>query len=289
MSWSRARSLIRFGVLPFVLSCGMAGPAWSAGVDCDPQTQLDVSTIAPQVILLDEVHGNVEKPAFTRGLICSLLQGGRSVILGIEHPADEQVGLNRYIESEGRVQDREELLQAKLWNGKCQDGRTSAAMLELIDHVRRLRKSGARVGILAIDLAEGLKVPMTDAEKARLGPEDNVIVSRLYDRAMADTILFNAVLYRGYTLVVLTGHAYTDKGYPGDPAFVPMGALLGEQMPVFYVGFESPGGTSWRAGSQGCNVKTIAAGKLFRETSRIDAVVKLDSLTASPPAVRSAP
>ncbi len=269
----------------FVLVALFVGsaPAFAAEADCAPQVQLDVTKIEAQFILLNEIHGNVEMPRFTAALVCSLLRAGRSVVLALERQGEEQVNLNRYIDSDGGPADREALLRARGWHQRCPDGRMSEAMLDLIENMRLLRRAGQRVGLLAFSKNDNLDVPMTVAENAHLTPADNVLVSRIYDRAMADNLMFSGILYRGYTFVALTGHAYTNRGYPGDPDFMPMGALLSAQTPTFIIGFDSPGGTSWRAGPGSCGPLRIDAGKLFKDDTKIDAVVRLDGLTASPP------
>ena len=75
------------------------------------------------------------------------------------------------------------------------------------------------------------------------------------------------------------------RGYSGDPDFLPTGYVAKTQVPTFIVGFDSGGGAGWSAGGNGCKERAIEADKLYREGTKIDATVEIDTLTASPPAV----
>ena len=262
--------------------CSATVPA--AEVNCVPQRHVDVASISAPVVMVGEPHGTNEFPEFTRGLVCSLLKAGKSVILGIEHDGDEQAGLNKYLLSEGTAADQMELLSARAWQGKTQDGRTSKAMFDLIESMRRLRHAGQRVGILAIERNENLDVPTTPEELTFLSPQDNVIQSRGNDRTMADNIVYAAVLYRQYTVVVLSGHTYTTIGYPADKDFQPMGYLVAQQLPVFFIGFQTEGGTHWQTGPGGGRERPLPAGRLM-EGSKADAIVNLGAITTSEPAL----
>ncbi len=268
-----------------LLASMLAGSAAAMEADCAPQTKIDAAKINTQIVLVGESHGTKELPAFTAGLVCSLLRAGKSVILAVERNGEEQEGLNRYLDSEGGDSARDALLQGERWQSKYQDGRASQAMLELIESMRALRQAGQRIGVLALGRNENLNVPMTAAERAPLTPEDNILQSRIYDRAMADNLLFASILYRTYVIVALTGHSHTAKGYAQDPEFLPMGYLINQQAPTFIIGFETGGGMAWSAGGGGYKERPIAAGRLYREGTKIDAVVFIDMLTASPSAL----
>ena len=253
--------------------------------DCTPQLQLDVSKIKQQIVLVGEVHGTKEMPEFTSGLVCSLLKDGRSVILAVERFAEEQEHLQRYIESEGTAADRSALLGVHMWVSRWQDGRSSEAMFALVEDIRKLRKSGQRVGILAIQKLDNLKVPMTEAESAPLSFADNIIYSRINDRAMADNVLAASVLYRNYTVVGLVGrgHPSTKKGSSRDADYLPMGNVLSSMTPVFIIGVRHGGGEAWGMTSK-YGAYSFKSGAIFGEEDRVDATITIPKFTASPSA-----
>ena len=270
-----------------------AAPAQSlrAPPNCVSQTLLDVTKISEQVVLVGEVHGTQEIPAFTAGLVCSLLKGGRSVILALERDGNEQPAFNRYIESDGDENARRDLTAFYEWNSKCPDGRSSAAMLGLIEEMRRLRQHGYRVALVALRQQYGLSIPTTAEDNKPLSREDNAIHNVIADRAMADNLLNTAILFRQYVVVALagSGHTTTIESSIDSQRFQPMGKLVAELTPTFIVGFSSPGGKHWGFGARGCGERELAPGALYQASSRINAVVELPVLTVSPPALQRSP
>ena len=257
----------------------------SKAPDCIPQSQVDVSKITQQIVLMGESHGTKELPEFASGLVCSLLKGGRSVILAVERFAEEHEHLQRYIKSEGTAADKAALLGVHMWASRWQDGRSSEAMFALVEDVRRLRKSGQRVGILAMQKLDSLKVPRTVAESAPLTFSDNNIYNLINDRAMADSLLSAAVLYRNYTIVGLAGalHVSTIKGNKRDPNYTPMAYVLNPMQPTFIIGIRQGGGEFWGL-KAGYDLYPFDAGDFFSEQDKVDAIVNFPKLTASPSA-----
>ncbi|OYT90192.1 MAG: hypothetical protein CFE43_19450 [Burkholderiales bacterium PBB3] len=257
----------------------------SKAPDCTPQTQVDVGKITQQIVLIGESHGTKELPEFTSGLVCSLLKDGRSVILALERFAEEHEHLQRYIESEGTASDKSALLGVHMWASRWQDGRSSEAMFALVEDIRKLRKSGQRVGILAMQKLDSLQVPMTDAERAPLSFADNNIYNILNDRAMADSLLSAAVLYRNYTIVGLAGalHVSTIKGNKRDPNYTPMAYVLNPMQPTFIIGVRQGGGEFWGLKAS-YDIYQFRAGDFFGEVDKVDAIVHFPKLTASPSA-----
>jgi len=264
-------------------------PAINKSPDCTPQSQLDVSKIKQQIVLIGEVHGTKELPEYVSGLVCSLLKDGRSVILAVERFAEEQEPLQRYIESEGNAADRAALLGVHMWASRSQDGRSSEAMFALVEDIRKLRKGGQRVGILAMQHLDNLKVPMTKAERAPLTLADNIIHSRINDRGMADSLMSSAVQFRNYTLVALAGfrHTSTKKGSSRDADYLPMGHVISSMAPTYIVSVRHGGGEFWGGGSS-YRVMQIESPQFFGEDDKVDAVITIPKFTASPSANPSA-
>jgi hypothetical protein len=125
-------------------------------------------------ILLGEVHGTREVPAFV-GRLVTQLAADRPVIVGLEIPPEELPSLSPYLASDGGAQARDAALRDPFWQAQFQDGRRSVAMFELIEAMRVLRARGARVDIVCFDLSrsasadreEGMARNLLAARKAQ--------------------------------------------------------------------------------------------------------------------------
>ena len=271
------------------LTFAAASACGHAAADCQPQTRLNVAAIKQQVIVIGEVHGNAQTPAFVSGLVCSLLKDGRSVILALERDGGEQLALNQYLVSEDKAADSWVLLAQPAWALPPQDGRSSAAVLALIDDIRELRRAGQRVAVLAMQqsLRVDVMLQRQNEQQQRLSPTDEQLDNRLNDRTMADALAAAALRYRGYTVVAVAGnqHTATERGsWETDLQFQPMGQLLKAMVPTFFIGLKSEGGTSWNCRQVECAAHALIASPQYLPGSHIDAEVQLGKLTASPPA-----
>lgn len=275
-------------VLAFVASLLASHRAFATEPDCRAQTLIDVDKIHASVVLIGEVHGTQEIPRFTSGLICSLLKAGRPVILGIEHSSEQQAALNRYVVSNGDDEARAALLQGVNWRSYS-DGRGSQAMFELVDVVRRLRGQGQPVAIVAIDRNEGLDVPSTGGTMPRVSAAENATLNRLGNEAMAHSVLYAALVYRPYVVVVLSGFSHTStlEAVTDDPMLMtyrPMGQVIATDVPVFTIGIETGGGKYSATGESGSKVYALQLGSLYVRGVHVDATAQIDRLTASMPA-----
>lgn len=279
------RSLLNIGTL--LLLAGTAHAQASSSAPCQPQRLLDVRPIKEQIIVVGEPHGTKEIPEFVAGLLCSLLQEGRSVILALERDGNEQSAFNRYMESDGGELARRDLTAFYEWRSKCPDGRSSTAMLALVEEVRRLRENGQRVALVALRQQYSLSIPTAAEEDEPLSSQDNALHNVISDRAMADNLLNAAILYRRYTVVALAGSGHTstiERDLRGQ-RFQPMGKLAEAMQPVFFVGFTSSGGKHWGYGTNGCGERELGPGALYQLGTKVDAVVSLPRLTVSRPAL----
>ncbi|RKH91515.1 hypothetical protein D7Y21_02535 [Corallococcus sp. AB045] len=265
-------------------------PATSAAPACGVPVE-DASSLfsAGGVLLLADPLGTQEVPSAALRMVCEATARELPVTLALSIPAAEQPLLERYLSSDGDSAAVQQLLsESAFWRRVYQDGRSSRAMLWLVEQARRLRVSGKDVAVVAID-----------ADKAH-GNER--------EAQMAQHLL-NALSKRpqAWTLV-LTGsvHARTQEvSWDGD--FKPMGARVANALPsvrVLDVGFQR--GTQfacrynvWIAGVE-CNVfgispaleawqssKQAAGLKLFtsQQPDGFHGRLYLGSLTASPPAL----
>lgn len=236
---------------------------------CEPQSLVKTAAIRERVILVGELHGTNEMPAFVSGLACSFLQDGRQVVLSLEIPGHVQPEIERYLASEGGEPARQPLYESSF--GKLLDGRGSIAYMELIEQVRVLRKKGVPISVVATDVSQG-------PGERKSGTRDSI---------MADNIAALARENPAATVISLSGNSHAPKAKGGDAGanYEPMGYLLSRQMPTHAISLSHRGGTAWVC-MPDCGVQEIdvprQGGKA--KSTRYDRVVQLGGITASPPA-----
>lgn len=268
--------------------CLGLGAAQAAPLDCvGPPPQLALDKITARAIIVGEVHGTAETPAFVGQVVCGLLKSGRPVILALERDGSEQVALNRYLASAGQPADVQALTSAGAWAQAMQDGRNSRAMLALIEQVRQWKQAGQRVGLLAMQQEYHDIVPPS-TERVRPTQADLARFSMLNDRAMADKTWTALTANPAYTVVALAGNVHTAIGsksraqFEASPSFAD---LLADTTPVHVIGLDSAGGSSWNMTSDGKpGPRSSIPGPLFMPDSRIDSRIDLGKISASPPA-----
>ena len=252
---------------------------------CGPEIAGAADVVGPgTIVMLGEMHGSVEMPAFAGHLACRAAVAGHAVIMGLEIPRAEQAAIDAYLAGEGSDADREALLRGEHWRRKDQDGRSSVAIVELIEHARRLRKDGRTVDVLAFDTGR------YDDWNAR-------------DAGMAASILERTKATPEAFVVTLTGnlHNRTAPGLPWDAKAVPMGVHVkaGHTRALSLNGLYE-GGSTWMCEPDGgCSAKevgfkdfpyeqpTIDISEAAR-TPGLDGVFFVGPLSASPPAVTPA-
>lgn len=254
--------------------------AASAGAaeTCRPIAGLEPLIRPGAVLLLGEIHGTAESPAFVGDVACRVARAGLPVVVALELPVEGEERVDAFLRSDGGEEDRRALLAGPAWQASYQDGRTSAAMLELIERVRRLRREGARARIVLFDPGA------SGGGQAR----DRGMADRLADLVSAET---KAVT------VVLTGnlHSRTSRGFPGRADYEPMGYLLAGAVPggrIVALDQAHGGGTAWICAPQ-CGVARLGGRRSERPweieiggdpPSGHDGWYRIGSITASPPA-----
>lgn len=228
------------------------------------------------LVIFGEIHGTNESPAVAAEFACSLLAENKPVVLALEIPPTEQAAIDKYLASSGASIDRLSLVAGStFWEREFQDGRSSIAMLALIERVRQLQATTHSISIVAID-------------GTRPGS------SR--DASMALNLRDAIERTPSATLVALVGnvHAIKAKGRPGAAWFQSMAYHLNDQHP-FTVSVEFKTGASWSCRSQ-CGIAEFGEKQtahevpdgfdLGRETfAQFDAVFLLKHASAAIPAV----
>ena len=237
--------------------------------------------IAPgRILLLGELHGTRQSPAFASSVACAVAGSGTELVVGLELAPSAQEQVDRYLDSPGEPADREAVLQHTIWQRSYQDGRNSAAMLDLIERVRLLRQAGSRARIL-----------LFDASNARGGQAREV--------GMADNIAVSALAGPDAVHVILAGnmHSRISPGNRRDPNYEPMGYLLRQQVPsdrILALDVAHEGGTAWLCSPECGVVSLVGRDTGPRWSIEVDDETRpsghqgwyhVGTLSASPPAV----
>ncbi len=190
--------------LAFLLLLCATGSS-SIAEPCRPIRGLEPLLGPGTVLLLGEIHGTVQSPAFALEVACHAARADLPVVVGLELSPAGQARVNRFVSSSGTDADRTALLAGSTWQRSYQDGRNSEAMFGLIDGVRRLHGEGLP-----------LRVALFDAG----GPQR--------DRAMAGNLTRIIADSPGALAVVLTGnqHSRTTRGSSRNRDHEPMGYVL---------------------------------------------------------------
>ena len=109
---------------------------------------IQINAEAGSVWWFGEMHGTQESPAFIGDLACAIAQGDHHVQVGLEIWASEQNAIDSFMQNG----DRARLLKGPFW--AQHDGRSSVAMVDLLDRVRWLKRAGALVDVVAYDITD---------------------------------------------------------------------------------------------------------------------------------------
>lgn len=193
-------------VVLLAIGCGAATPAAAPPPACPRPIDGLAPLIAPgAVLLLGEVHGTAESPRFLGDVACHAARRA-PVTVALEIPHDEQARLDAFLADP--ASSREALLAGPFWG--VRDGRSSVAMLELLERLRAERAAGLDVAVLAFDQGDGPRPPGTR------------------DQGMAARIAAAIEASPGRTVLVYAGNVHTrrSRGVRWDPEFEPAGAAL---------------------------------------------------------------
>ena len=229
-----ARPLVKWFAMLLLLVAAL--PVMAA----DPAQLLEGAIGDRPLVLLGEMHGTREIPAVTGALVAHYARSG-PVLLGLEASGGDQPRVDRYLDSDGGLLAKADLLAGEHWQDATHqgmhDGRDSAAMFALIEQVRRLRKLGADVDIVMFDVA---------------GPGDR-------DARMAKAIRAAVEAHPHARTLVLTGNVHAMTGTPpqlisaGKPYVAPptVGHHLADLDPLS-IAFRAREGAFWACQQNHC-------------------------------------
>ena len=269
-------------------SPGKAAPRADRKSPCPEPIEGAEALVGP-IVVLGELHGTTEIPAAFAGLVCQAAarKPRETVLVGLEMATSAQGEIDAYLESDGGEAAAGALLANGFWNREYQDGRSSQAILGLLDTLRRYRAAKLKIVVRAIDDVTVRSMAERDATMAA------ALLNAIAETAPAQTF-------------VLIGdvHSRVLSGYPWKPdaPYLPMGALLRTTHPdMIGLHVKHGGGSSWNclsAVASECGARDFPARAVEGRTPRIElspgeiektgwsGSLYLAAVTASPPARR---
>jgi hypothetical protein len=279
-----SRSLLCTALVASAVLYPRTGTA-SGAIVCQPAGLSPL--LAPgQILLLGEIHGGVEGPALLGEAACAATLDSGTAVVALEVPVQEQARLTAFLDSDGSAEARTALLGGPFWQRSYQDGRSSLAMLALLDHLRLLRSAGHDVRIFAFD-------------------EKPSAPGQVRDDAMAAALIAAVeAAPAGAVFLAFAGNVHTRNrvGVPWDPTYVPAGAAVRERWPhrVVSLLLRAPAGEHWMCSTgDDSSCGRHALGGVAGDAGHVelfasprdgyDGAVQLAAATASPPAKSAAP
>ncbi len=180
-------------------------------------------------LIVGELHGTTELPDAFADLVCLAASAGKPVTVGLEFPQSEQARFDAYMASTGDAAARAALLQGATWRQPLRDGRSSQAMLALVDRLRLMKAAGQVARVLAIRK----EVAFTQGQPFDAAAGEAAIGDGMREAGSAD----------GLTLILIGNvHAalqtFGNLAYPPAASSLPSGQTL-------TLNFAYAGGSAW--------------------------------------------
>lgn len=172
------------------------------------------SVLAPQtVVFFGEMHGTEQSPALVGAVLCHAAARHLAATLAVELDNAATGAIEAYLHSTGDSAARAALVANDVWHARPPDGRTSQAMLELLETTRALVHDGADIRALAF------------SRSARTGAAR--------DSLMAMTVADVAASHPERVVIGLTGnvHSRISVGTSFDSTLRPMTYLIRARLP----------------------------------------------------------
>ena len=240
------------------LACALTLPAHGFAAASAEVDAIVERAAGHRVLLVGEIHGTVEVPAAVADLAQQIAAVERPLIVGLEIWRGEQQAIDRFMDSAGTYEDRTQLLAGDFWTREYQDGRSSAAMLELLDRLRALAlKSDLRV--VAFD-----EDPVADLDGAAR------------DKAMAERLARALDEQPEAVALVLAGNFHTrvQASAPWDPEHRFMGHHLIDYQP-YSLEIMGVAGSAWTctgAEVDSCKARDLPANSIKPELTLGDEI-----------------
>lgn len=204
-----------------------------------------LSDDGPEIIILGEPHGMVEPPAFVEALVCQSLAKGHRTALALEI-SDEKGLFEAYLHSNGDDDAKSYLFEDWMWKGEFTDGRSSEAMLELVDYAREMSQTkNLKVIKFKADDLDAKKFSSKNPDTGADDFDQNGYVTA-YEKEMAENILKEAAALNIDKTIVLVGgvHARRSNVSFGELDYPAMAVHMPAPQSLTFNTINT-GGTSW--------------------------------------------
>lgn len=163
----------------------------------------------PRVIILGELHGMDGPPNFAKALVCHSLARGYRTALGFEMSDDAEQRLKIFLASKGSEDARIEMFNHTMWTNDFTDGRSSEAMLALLDYARITQQSESSF--------KPFFFQSTDVDWSQYEADPNAVL-QANEKGMAENILSFSQKNEIDKTIILVGnlHAKRAKNPFGD-------------------------------------------------------------------------
>lgn len=202
-----------------------------------------------RLLIVGEVHGNNEAPDLVASLVRDALPT-RTVRLGLEMQRSEQAPLDAYLQSAGSAADQAMFLKSPFWS--MQDGRSSTAMLRLIDTARALRAEGAKLEVFAMEPDYGDQAAIASAGGPQKFKESSMAqaIQRAVDKSDSRQLV-----------IALMGNFHARYGSDNPPSLKlgpSVADRLASERPYIVLPFARTN-TTWNCQQDGCAVHTYTS------------------------------
>lgn len=181
-------------------------------------------------VIVGEMHGTTEAPAIFGDLVCSARETKRHIIVGIE--LRDQHALDMFMVQPNHAAEVKRLLSSEEWSGD--DGRTSTAMLSLLERLRALKMDGVVSDIVAFSLTRG-------GESASKGEE-----------RMASALLEAGERHPNALVIALTGNVHACKKILAEVGSYGLMASFLPAAQTMSLAITDRGGQAWNCQNGAC-------------------------------------
>jgi len=220
------------------------------------------------------MHGSAEAPAIFADLVCAALASKRPIVVGVERSTAEQGAIDAFLTGENHEAATRAFLSHKGWH--TFDGRSSRAMLEMLESLRALR-----VEVVAFAAARPADTPVQ------------------VEQRMAAALMAAASRHPKALLLALTGNVHGSRKPIAEIGGYPLMAMHLPQAETLTLMVTDKGGESWSSMNGSCGPhKVNSSGGVRRgvDLSTAAPMAGYDGVlstglpsTASPPAIENAP
>lgn len=223
----------------------LAAAALLTGTPCSPPSDAEVLwTPEHRFVVVGEIHGTTEAPAAFAQLICAAAEQG-PVTVALELPNLMQPQLDAFLAAADDASAAATLHDTPFWvrDPQRQDGRSSVAMLDMMQSVRRLKASGADVALRAF-VPSGSRPPTFD--------------QNYYELDMAAELARIAAQRSDSRVLVLVGNIHARKSLIDRLDLLPATAHLPRKETIA-LNVAQQGGQSWSCQADGCRAHDFVA------------------------------